>query len=186
MRTALLTKLYYGRILAEFVQRSDGRAHATYILTGFIKNGAPGASGQSMHSFGSAPSGLLTSSNESGVNGAGNGDVAMSGGNEDEGIPSSSAPQAGPSSQAYVTELKTQEERPIDQVECIMLVPQEELQGADPVHGCAEVLRAYLLWRLAEKAALFSTILSQDVYSAEPTRLPVSTSSHRIAPLLAG
>lgn len=124
--------LYHDRILAEFVQRSDGRAHATYILTGFIKSGAPGASGQSIRSLGSAESGLLTSFNESGVTGpssAANGDVVMSNEDEQEAMPSSSAPQAGPSSQAYVTELKTQEERPLDQMECIMLVPQEELQG---------------------------------------------------------
>jgi hypothetical protein len=99
-------------------------------VTGFIKNGAaPAASGQSI---GSAPSALLTSSNESQANGvpvATNGDVAMSSGNDLEAMPSSSAPQVGPSSQAYVTALRTQEERHIDQFECIMLVPQEELQG---------------------------------------------------------
>lgn len=60
---------------------------------------------------------------------AGNADVEMLNGDDHEAIPSPSAPQAGPSSQAYVTELKIEEETPVDSFECIMLVPQEELEG---------------------------------------------------------
>lgn len=82
-----------------------------------------------------AQNGLLTSSNESEANGMSssaaaptNGDADMTNGEEDAAVPSS-APLAGSSSQPYMTELKTQEEIPVEEFECVMLAPQEELAG---------------------------------------------------------
>ncbi|KAK9894536.1 hypothetical protein P389DRAFT_190866 [Cystobasidium minutum MCA 4210] len=140
------------KLLAEFIERSEGRAHATYILTGFIKTGAS-PSVPILEEAG--PNGVLTSSNESTSNGLSsaapaNGDVDMANGDEEPPVPSS-APLAGSSSQAYMTELKTQDEVPAEEMECVMLAPQEELE---------------------EKERLFSKLLSKEVYSVEPTRLP--------------
>jgi hypothetical protein len=100
-------------------------------LTGFVKTGASLPTAEESGTA-NRTSGLLTSSNESSTPAhaatAVNGDVDM----VDDGDmvpPPSSAPEAGPSSQPYVTELKTQSESPVDEFECVMLSPQNELQG---------------------------------------------------------
>lgn len=84
-----------------------------------------------------AENGLLTSSNESESaalpSSAVNGDAEMANGDEDAPVPSS-APLAGSSSQAYMTDLKTQEEATVEEFECVMLAPQEELAGSYRSH----------------------------------------------------
>lgn len=118
---ALGRSVSYSSYLAQFIEQSEGRAHATYLVTGYIERNKE-ANGHA----------------QDGVNGNGYLREEM----ELDGAPSSSRDTAAASQQ------DTKE-----RLHCVMLVPQEELD---------------------ERLALFSQILSNEVYSIEPSRLPVS------------
>lgn len=124
--------IYSNRILAEFVSRSEGRAHATYIVTGYIRSDLEESQAIGNKSSGSNTDGFPVSSNNSNLQldstpPRGNGDVNML---EDAAAPpSASDPQAGPSSQPYTTELQTLKEPMAPQIECAMLIAQEDLEG---------------------------------------------------------
>lgn len=130
--------------------------------------------------------GFLTSSNESEANGsrpAPNGDIEM---DNAEAVPSS-APLAGTSSQPYVTELKTEEETLAEEFECVMLAPEEEVEGGfmrlkldlGRTDSCA------CIKHVTAKRTLFSKLLSQEVYSVEPSKLPVRLATTMELDLLA-
>ncbi|CAD6567927.1 MAG: hypothetical protein CYPHOPRED_002168 [Cyphobasidiales sp. Tagirdzhanova-0007] len=121
-------------LLRAFHEQSDGRTHATWLITGFIKTRLPSDSNEnSLEKTGNSASDHLD----------GQQDVAME--SEENGPPPTSQPSS------YTTELHSINEAAVKETRCIMLVQQEELDGRLP---------------------LFSQILSNEIYSVEPSRLP--------------
>lgn len=186
-----------------FLEQSDGRAHATYLTTGYVPLGE-----RKGHDV--SQSNGMTSSASAAFPGTGDSDATINGDQSNGGEPADRMDTDGQGREenddgdeviaipaptpTYTTELQTKQEPAQEEIQVVMLVPQESLEGeyawwkewgertgllCDLLHlqltSASDQQHYYSAhFDPPAKVALFSRVLSSEVYSVEPSRVPVS------------
>ena len=170
---------YVNSLLREFHESSDGRTHATFIVTGYVKPDEPiPLDGELPPTF--VPANGVSSSAET----------------DPSSQPVQATPQptseanvdmkgtAGHSQPAkYVTELKIHDQEEQEEIHCVTLIPEDEMEGRRQDASGSAWTPTLTRHAAAERLSRFSRVLSSEVYSLEASKLPVCPEYTKGTPL---